>query len=339
MALYKQEKSPYWFSSITINGERIRVSTHQKDKRLAKLAENDLLSKARQQGVDTLTRKSPTLREFAPEFLAWIEATTSIVADTKRYYRTGWILLEKTDLADKNLASIKNVDCQTTSFPGAGYTANQALATLSRMFSLAEEKGRFFGKVPKIEKRKVWGRSVQMSSDNAAAIASKMKDGDPKDVLIVLRATGMRPAEAYSMRWEYIDWNTGIYANPSGKTKSAHRAIPLLDEALPVLSRRHVVQGQPRQGWVFPSDSKSGHVVSIAKAFAIARKAAGLPKAYCLYTARHGRMTDFINVMPLDAAMRYGGHTDPKVALGYQHNEVSNLQARLIEARTNGAIN
>jgi integrase len=339
MALYKQDKSPYWFSSITINGERIRVSTHQKDRRLAKLAENDLLSKARQQGVDTLTRKSPTLREFAAEFLAWIDATTSIVADTKRYYRTGWILLEKTALADKNLAAIKNVDCQTTTFPGAGYTANQALATLSRMFSLAEEKGRFFGKVPKIEKRKVWGRSVQMSSDNAAAIAARMKDGDPKDVLIVLRATGMRPAEAYSMRWEYIDWNTGIYLNPSGKTKSAHRAIPLLDEALPVLSRRRVAQGQPGQGWVFPSDSKSGHVVSIAKAFSIARKAAGLPDKMVLYTARHGRMTDFINVMPLDAAMRYGGHTDPKVALGYQHNEVSNLQARLIEARTNGAIN
>jgi integrase len=233
------------------------------------------------------------------------------------------------------------VDCHTTTFPGAGYTANQALATLGRMFSLAEEKGRFFGKLPKIEKRKVWGRSVQMSSDNAAAIASKMKDGDPKDVLIVLRATGMRPAEAYSMRWEYIDWNTGpgLYKNPSGKTKSAQRIIPLLDEAAPVLRRRYLLQGQPAQGWVFPSDSISGHVVSIAKAYAIARKAAGLPKAMVLYTARHGRMTDFINVMPLDAAMRYGGHTDPKVALGYQHNEVSNLQARLIEARTNGTIN
>jgi hypothetical protein len=121
--------------------------------------------------------------------------------------------------------------------------------------------------------------------------------------------------------------------------KTAKRSIPLLDEAMPVLKRRHLEQGMPREGWVFPSDAKSGHILNISKAFREARKAAGLPNNLVLYASRHGMMTDLASVLPLDAVMRIGGHTDAKVALGYQHTEVTDLQARLTEARTKGRIN
>jgi len=77
---------------------------------------------------------------------------------------------------------------------------------------------------------------------------------------------------------------------------------------------------------VFPSDSKSGHILNISKAFREARQAAGLPKNLVLYTSRHGMTTDLASVLPLDAVMRIGGHTDAAVALGYQHTEVTDLR-------------
>jgi hypothetical protein len=58
-----------------------------------------------------------------------------------------------------------------------------------------------------------------------------------------------------------------------------------------------------------------------------------------LYCARHGALTDLATVLPLAATMAIGGHSDARTAMGYQHHEVSDLQARLNEARTNGRIN
>jgi integrase len=154
---------------------------------------------------------------------------------------------------------------------------------------IAKEKGQFLEELPKIKMRTVWGRSLKMSNSDATLIASKMKEGsDPKDVLIILRGTGMRPSECYSMRWELVNWEGLYYQNPHGKTKTAKRSVPLLDQAIPVLKRRHLAQGMPREGWVFPSDAKGGHILNISKAFREARKAAGLPNNLVLYTSRHG---------------------------------------------------
>jgi hypothetical protein len=37
--------------------------------------------------------------------------------------------------------------------------------------------------------------------------------------------------------------------------------------------------------------------------------------------------------------MQIGGHSDAKTAMGYQHHEVTDLQARLDEAKVSGTIN
>jgi len=45
--------------------------------------------------------------------------------------------------------------------------------------------------------------------------------------------------------------------------------------------------GDRSEGWLFPSDSKCGHLTTVSKMFAIARERAGLPKTVVLYSARH----------------------------------------------------
>lgn len=342
MPLYRNRRSPFWWYSVTIDGQRVRKSTGLAAKKinrpLAQQVESDAVGQARLHGVQAITQKPPILREFAESvFLPWVDDSHSIEPKTKVYYKTGWRLLKDTPLADKRMDQITNSDCQVTNFPCSNYTANTALCTLRRVFGVAKEMKRIAFEIPTFKKRKVWGRTAEMSTAQAEKIGSYL-NGDPRDALVILRATGCRPKECFSLRWEFMHLEEGYYRNPNGKTINSQRPIPLLDESKAVLQRRHLEQGSPAEGWVFPSPSKSGHIVSITKAFGIARKAAGVPSQFCLYTARHGAGTELASVVSLKQVMDILGHSDARTAMRYQHPDVANTQARLDAARTNARI-
>jgi integrase len=335
MSVYKRKGSPFYHYDFTFRGTRIRGCTKQTKKQLAGIVEGELMTKAREQGVEALLRSSPILQDFSVEFLAWVNEAHSIGDKTKDFYRNGWRLLKDTKLATMDMGAIENHDCETISIVGGNYNANQALSTLRRMFGKAIEMKRLFRK-PKIKLRKVWGRSVAMTMAQAEVIASHMKPGDPRDALLILRGNGMRPKECFSMRWENLRLQDGYYQNPAGKTRTARRAVPLLGRSMEMLKRRHFEQGFPAQGWVFPSDSECGHMVGINKAYTAARKLA-YPDlgALVLYTARHGVGTDLAAVVDLKTVMEALGHSDAKTALGYQHPNVSGLQSKLDAATQN----
>ena len=336
MRIWKPKKTTFYWYDFTWKGTRIRQSTKETVKARAEIVAHEAFEKARGQGSAALLQKVPTLAEFAPEFVKFVEDDQSIETDTRRYYKFGWELLSKTKLAAMPMDAITETDVRTVKFPGENYTANQAIRTLSRMYTIARAKKRFFGEKPKIETRKVWGRKTAMTTQQAALIASKMKDGcDPKDLLLIMRATGMRPRELYRSRWEHVNWDTEHYCNPSGKTATAQRPVPLLDDAGAILKSRWLKAGMPQSGWIFPSRKKDGHIVSINKAFGAARKTAKLPATICLYTARHGVGTDLGAILSLKEVMTVLGHSDSRTALGYQHPSTSGIQARLDAARAN----
>lgn len=328
MSVYKRAGSPYYSYDFTFRGTRVRGCTKQTTKQLANIVEGDLIRKARERGVEYVLNTAPTLAEFSVDFLKWIDETHSIEEKTKADYRNGWRLLKTTKLPATRLDTITNHDCEMLSFPGSNYSANSALRTLRRMFAKAVEMKKL-AVAPKIELRKVWGRSVAMSTTQAVTIAEKMNDGNAKDAFLIIRATGARPKEIYSLRWEFVSFDTMHIINPSGKTSTARRAIPLLGESAFILKQRHLTQGSPKSGFVFPAKSTCGHMTTINKTFSLARDAAGLPREYVLYTARHGAMTDLAGVVSLAETMKIGGHSDAKTAIRYQHPETVDLQAKL----------
>lgn len=268
-----------------------------------------------------------TLSQFSPEFKQWVENAHSLSLASRRYYSHGLDMLLKTSLASLPLDKISNHNCETVTFSGGAANSNTALRTLRRMLAKAEEMN-LIQKTPKIKLRREEGRSIAMSRTDAAQISARMI-GDAKDAFEVLRATGMRPGECFSLRWEFVNFEKAVYCNPRGKTRSAKRAIPLLYESVSVLQRRHLAYGMPREGWVFPSTASSGHLMSIQKPYTKARKASGLPSGMCLYTARHGALTDLASVVSLAEVMKIGGHSDSKTALQYQHQETTRLQHKL----------
>lgn len=337
MSLYK--RNGIYHYNFTLDGQRFRGSTNKKNEYEATLVLNDKMTQGRTKGTESLTCKPPLLKEFATDFKKWIDETHSIENKTRKYYKDGWRLLESTKLAGIRMDLITNHDCETATFPGSNYNANMALRTLRRMFAKAKEMRRIFGDLPKIELRKEWGRSIAMTTQDAESIAAKMKEGDPRDAFLILRGTGMRPGECFSMRWEYVRLDSLIFQNPKGKTKTARRPVPLLGQSAAIISRRHLAAGMPKEGWVFPqAKAKCGHLTSINKAFSKARDAAGLPAEMVLYTARHGQMTDLGSVCSLKEVMDIGGHSDSKTAMRYQHPDVEDLKARLTAAKPVGGV-
>ena len=334
MSLYK--RGGIWHYAFTVKGKRFRGSTDESNKYLAGLVEGNKFKAAREKWVNALRGVCPTLLEQGAEFTKWIEDTHSIEPKTKKCYQNGWRLLQTTKLAAMKLDEITNRECEVATFAGGPSSANQALRTLRRMLTMAKEDGRIQD-IPAIKLRKEWPRSVEMSESDAEKIAAEMT-GDPKDALLVLRGTAMRPTEAFSMRWEYFNWEKGYYQNPNGKSPNACRRVPLF-KAIEILQRRHLEQCSPAQGWVFPSPrARFCHLTTIAKAFTAARKAAGMPDAMVLYTARHGRLSDIGSVMSLKETMMIGGHGDSKTALRYQHPDMAQLEAKLAAAETNGRV-
>src|SRR5450631_3588003 len=154
MPIFRNARSPFWWYSITIDGKRVRKST--------------AVGQVRAFGVQSITQRPSVLREFAETvFVPWVENTHSLEPKTKTYYKTGWRLLKDTPLADKRMNEITKADIETTNFPHSNYTANTALCTLRRMYGMAEENNLIAFKIPTIEKRKVWGRSLAMSVSDA----------------------------------------------------------------------------------------------------------------------------------------------------------------------------
>jgi integrase len=78
-----------------------------------------------------------------------------------------------------------------------------------------------------------------------------------RDVATVLYGTGMRPGEAYKLRWEHILLNGtgGLIQIAEGKTKAARRFLPMVPEVCSALKSRHSEQNCPATGWVFPAGS------------------------------------------------------------------------------------
>jgi len=137
-----------------------------------------------------------------------------------------------------------------------------------------------------------------------------------RDVLLIMLDTGMRPVEVFRMEWEHVKWNRELIFVPRSKSRKSKRYVPLSKRVKEALQMR--VQ---ESRFIFSSArSKSGHIETVQKQFARARKLAGLPEAVVLYCARHRFSTDAMdgtgNVM---AVMDVMGHSKMDITRLYQH--------------------
>lgn len=325
------------------NGERYRGSCKTSNQRKAEIVEATVRARVMEGGQLPGPAKVPTLAEFSDRFFAWLEAIPedrTPKPPTRRYYRVGWNLLEKTKLAGMRLDRITTDDALATEVGSSPANTNNALRTLSRMLTKAREWNLIRAK-PVIKLVEEFGRDqiIEPWMEQKLLTVTAGERLTPKKhisavgwepfrtVLLIMLDAGLRPAEVFRMRWENIHWDRGVIFNPRGKSKKSRRYVPLTERVKAALL---AFKGERNEGWVFPSKtSQSGHIADreVSKQWREAKQLAGLPESVDLYCARHRFGTDVSEVTGnVMAVMDVLGHEKPETSRRYIHPEMQRFR-------------
>jgi integrase len=152
-----------------------------------------------------------------------------------------------------------------------------------------------------------------------------------RDVASILIDCGLRPEECFRLRWADNIRDNAIEIH-AGKGKGSRRRVPASPRVWAFLDMR---KGTGQQdGWVFPADTKSGHMEasSIKKQHARAIKASGVAP-FVLYTLRHTCITRWAKHIDAYTLHVIAGHTDMNTTKRYVHPSDADVRAAMEKAR------
>jgi integrase len=279
MAVYKQPKSKYWWYKFAWNGQAIRESTKQTNKRVAETMEAAHRTSLAKGEVGIRDKKQvPTLAKFADEnFLPFVRATKAEKPRTVTFYETTVKNLKSYGaLTDLPLDRITSQDLGkfAASRQAAGMcvsTINRELATVRRMFNLAEEWGNVTTRLPRVRMNPGENQRMRVLSPgeesayliaatDAAYVAEQkysealrgiravVRGKEPikpdafllRDVATILVDCGFRPEECHRLRWaNVIDGGINI---EHGKGKGSRRRVPCSARVRGILEMRPQMQ-------------------------------------------------------------------------------------------------
>ena len=143
-------------------------------------------------------------------------------------------------------------------------------------------------------------------------------------IAAVLVDSGLRPEECFRLQWENVWFAAGRFGAmfvPFGKTQAARRAVPLTSRGRALLDARWREAGQPKDGWVWPAPTRSGHVESssLKKQHLKALRVSGV-REFVLYSLRHTFLTR-LGESGCDAwtLARIAGHSSVSISARYVH--------------------
>jgi integrase len=342
MAVYK--RGGVWWYEFTFNGERVRESTKQGNRRVAEqmeAAKRTALAKG-EVGIQN-HKKIPTLRQFAPRFEKHIEAACAEKPLTVEFYKSKLrVLLGYEPLAGARLDRIDEATIEgyvqnrlrsssRRKRQIAPATVNRELATIRRLLRLAHE-WREIQRVPRIRLlRGERNREFTLSPDLELAYLQVLPPV-LADVATVLLDTGLRLGELLSLAWPQVHLEPangarfGYVTVLSGKAKSGRsRNVPLTERAVAVLRRWGPAEG----GLVFHREGGAALSATwLDQQHARARDAMKLPKEFVLHCLRHTFGTR-LGESGADAftIMRLMGHSTVTVSQRYVHPTPETLEA------------
>jgi site-specific recombinase XerD len=363
MAVYKQPKSKYWWYKFTWNGEQIRESTKQTNKRVAEQMEAAHRTALARGEVGIGEKKPvPTLKEFAErDFLPFVRSTFAAKPKTLSYYENGINrLLAFERIAGERLDAISGdriAEYVAKRQEGSGKrgrtlqvaSVNRELQVLRRMFHLAQEWGRVERALPNVKmlpgenhRERVLTPAEEALYFRGASTEAMEQYADPaslRDVATILLDCGRRPEECFRLRTENAaDGKLEIHF---GKTENAHRRIPMTARVKAILEMR--LAKTNNNAWIFPAPTKSGHIEpsslkkqhikAIAEATRMLREATRNEDAqlapFELYTLRHTCLTRWAPHMDPWTLAYLAGHRDMNITKRYVHPQEQTLRAAM----------
>ncbi len=206
----------------------------------------------------------------------------------------------------------------------APYMANRTAAVLSKFFNWCEKNGyrdKNNNPAEDLEKYKEHKRMEFLQIKDIQAIGQSLTALEtlgqvspmPAAALRLLLLTGARLDEILSLKWSYLDLDDNLANLPDSKTgfKVLHLPLPAVEllRSLPVFDSEYV----------FPSDSKSGHLTSLRKPWAAVCAYAKL-SGWRLHDLRHAFASAAVNSgasLPMIGALL--GHKNTSTTARYAH--------------------
>ena len=161
------------------------------------------------------------MREFAKQFIEWLDKTT-LADNTKADYKNGRRLILKTPLSGMRMDQIAADDVETTTFHESPHRRNCAIRTLRRMLGKARD-WKVLREVPRIKTVKVFPRDRMVTAEDEKRLLAACKQ-PLKDVPTIMLDSGLRNGEVIRMRWETINWEGAFYFNPQGQDAKSSSA-------------------------------------------------------------------------------------------------------------------
>jgi integrase len=288
-------------------------------------------------------KPSPTLVEFMSHtFQPWVVVTFREKPRTAVWYRGGirriseFRLLAKARLSEITAETVHAyiVKRQTN---GLNVTSiNRELQILRRILRLAVEWGAVESTI-KVrllpgEERRERVLSIDEESRYLAAAHEPLAS-----IASVLVDSGLRPDEAYRMRWESITWVNGRHGTflvTHGKTAAARRVLPMTPRVRAILESRWETADKPREGWIWSAPTRSGHVESssLRKQHQHALRTSKV-RPFVLYSLRHSFLTRLAESgCDVWTLSRIAGHASLTMSQRYIHpsqDAVLDAMARL----------
>src|SRR5271167_4140297 len=215
-------------------------------------------------------------------------------------------------------------------------SVNSCLRALRRVLRLAVEWG-VLESSPKVKFLSGERRRERVITPREEALYLAAASPLLHDVSVVLFDSGVRPEECHCLGWENITWDggrNGVLLITKGKTRAARRSLPLSPRVRMVLENRWKAAGEPGEGWVWPAETKDGHInhdslkLQHKKALKLAKV-----RAFEVYSIRHTFLTRLgesgCDVWTL---ARVAGHSNISISQRYVHpseDAVLNALSRL----------
>ncbi len=325
--IYKRGR--YYWTRFHWKAEIIDKPTRATTKRTAGKIESKIRSELAEGNYGILQpRQAPVLKDFfKDEFLPFIETKFKASPKSAIYYKQGAKRVLSSSLARLRLDEITDQHAGQFAAKLNRYspsTINQALRTLRRALRLAEQWHRL-DRAPKVTLAPGERQRDRILTDEEMRLYITACAQPWRDCALMMFCLGLRPSEIYGLRWEQITLTeTGLIEITKGKSKAARRLLPLVPEVRSILQSRHLKQGAPAEGWVFPSGSKSGHLEQNsaknqhARAIEKVNETSKL-KPFPPYCLRHTALTNLSGQCDTFTLKTIAGHSSITITQRYIH--------------------
>ena len=332
MSIYKRGQV-YWYK-FKFNGEAIRESTRQKNQNTARDMEAMHRARLAKGEVGIREKKRvPTLSEFTEKsFIPYVNVKHAAKPGTVEYYTGGRKMLCSTEIGSLRLDEVNDQHAQRFAAQKSKLSAsriNCGLRTLRRALNLAYQWG-ILEKPPKVTLARGERQRDRVLTDAEITTYLAACPQPWKDAATIIRGTGMRLGEVFTLRWERVllSGNRKLLQVSEGKSKAARRILPLVPEVYAVLERRRNEQGQPAEGWVFPSTAREGHLngdtTKDQHAIALDRSKVARFEPYIL---RHTALTRFAESgCDVFTLARIAGHSSITITQRYVHPQADAVE-------------